>query len=106
MGDPNDRANMLGALVSKEHLEKVMGYVRLAKEEKCNVLCGHGVEQLDSLPEKNRDGYFMRPTVITNVSDKSRLMQEEVFGPVTCIVSFTTEQQVRESSYLLLCVWM
>ena len=37
----------------------------------------------------------MRPTVITNVSDDSRLMQEEIFGPVTCVVPFKTEEEVR-----------
>lgn len=84
---------MNGALVSKEHLSKVTGYVELARVEGCSVLCGHGVEELQ-LPEKFRNGYFMRPTVITNVKDQSRLMQEEVFGPVTCIVPFKTEEEV------------
>lgn len=84
----------MGALVSKEHLAKVTGYVKLAREEGCSVLCGHGVEELQ-LPESCRNGYFMRPTVITNVSDQSRLMQEEIFGPVTCIVPFKTEQEVQ-----------
>ena len=91
----------MGALISKEHLTKVMNYVKFAKEEGCSILCGHGVEKLDVLPEKNKAGYFMRPTVITNVSDKSKLMQEEVFGPVTCIVPFKTEEEVRGCSSLL-----
>ena len=39
-------------------------------------------------------GYFMRPVVITNVSDDSKLMQEEAFGPVTCVVPFKTEEEV------------
>ena len=38
----------------------------------------------------------MRPTVITGVSDDSKLMQEEIFGPVTCVVPFKTEEEVRE----------
>lgn len=94
VGDPNEASNMMGALVSKEHMAKVTSYVKLAREEGCSVLCGYGVEELQ-LPEKYRNGYFVRPTVITNVSDQSRLMQEEVFGPVTCIVPFKTEQEVR-----------
>ncbi len=94
VGDPNDPANMMGALVSKEHLAKVTGYVKLAREEGCAILCGHELEPLD-LPEENQNGYFMRPTVITDVSDQSRLMQEEVFGPVTCIVPFKTEEEVK-----------
>ena len=42
-----------------------------------------------------QQGYYMRPTVITNVKDESRLMKEEIFGPVTCIVPFDTEEEVR-----------
>lgn len=83
--------------MSKEHLAKVIGYVELARKEGCNILCGHGVEELD-LPDKNKNGYFMRPTVITKVRDDSRLMTEEVFGPVTCIVPFKTEQEVNSST--------
>ena len=79
--------------MSKEHMNKVTGYIDLARKEGCSVLCGHGVEALQ-LPDKNKNGYFVRPTVITNVSDDSRLMQEEVFGPVTCIVSFKNEAEV------------
>lgn len=93
VGDPTDPANMMGALVSKEHREKVINYVQLARKEGCSVLCGHEVDQLE-LPERNKNGYFMRPTVITDVSDDSRLMQEEIFGPVTCIVPFRTEEEV------------
>ena len=93
VGDPTDSTNKMGALVSKEHLAKVTGYVELARREGCTVLCGHGVEEL-ALPEGNKNGYFMRPTVITDVSDDSKLMQEEVFGPVTCIVPFKTEEEV------------
>ena len=93
MGDPTDPDNMMGALVSKEHWEKVDGYVQLARKEGCSVLCGHGVEALE-LSERNKNGYFMRPTVITDVSDDSRLILEEIFGPVTCIVPFRTEEEV------------
>lgn len=47
-------------------------------------------------------GYFMRPTVITNLKDDSRLMKEEIFGPVTCIVPFDTEEEVSLVCSLLL----
>ena len=97
VGDPNDPANKMGALVSKEHMAKVTGYVQLAREQGCSVLCGQGVEEL-TLPERNRNGYFVRPTVITDVSDQSPLMQEEVFGPVTCIVPFKTEEEVQRNN--------
>lgn len=109
VGDPQDPTNTMGALISKEHLAKVKGYVALAREEGCSVLCGDGVEEF-VLPVKNQNGYFMRPTVITNVKDDSRLIQEEIFGPVTCILSFKTEEEVikraNDVQYgLSACVW-
>ncbi|XP_048250955.1 2-aminomuconic semialdehyde dehydrogenase-like isoform X1 [Haliotis rufescens] len=93
VGDPQDVNTFTGALISKEHLAKVKGYVEVARSDGATVLCGDGVKELD-LPEKCRNGYFMRPTVITNVTDDSRLMTEEIFGPVACIVPFETEEEV------------
>jgi acyl-CoA reductase-like NAD-dependent aldehyde dehydrogenase len=94
-GDPRLVTSQMGALISKEHLAKVQGYVGVAREEGASVLCGHGVDKL-SLPPELQHGYFMLPTVITDVKDTSRLMQEEIFGPVTCIVPFDTEAEVVE----------
>uniref|UniRef100_W5NH96 2-aminomuconic semialdehyde dehydrogenase n=2 Tax=Lepisosteus oculatus TaxID=7918 RepID=W5NH96_LEPOC len=92
-GVPTDTTVHNGALISKEHLEKVKGYVKLALAEGGKVLCGEGISSLD-LPERNKSGYFMLPTVITDISDESRCMQEEIFGPVTCIVPFDSEEEV------------
>ncbi|XP_074656211.1 2-aminomuconic semialdehyde dehydrogenase-like [Tubulanus polymorphus] len=93
VGDPRVEDTRCGALVSKEHLAKVKGYVEIARKEGATVACGD--EDLD-LPQECKNGYFMRPTVITDVTDESRLMQEEIFGPVTCIVPFDTELEVIE----------
>lgn len=92
-GVPSDATANMGALISKEHLEKVKGYVTIAQTEGGKVLCGEGVSSLD-LPVKNQTGYFMLPTVITGVADESRCMQEEIFGPVTCVVPFENEEEV------------
>ncbi|XP_054871781.1 2-aminomuconic semialdehyde dehydrogenase [Amphiprion ocellaris] len=91
-GVPSDPSSNNGALISKEHLEKVQGFVSLAKSEGAVIHCGEGVDQLD-LPEPNRSGYFMPATVISGVSDGSRVMQEEIFGPVTCISPFDSEEE-------------
>jgi acyl-CoA reductase-like NAD-dependent aldehyde dehydrogenase len=91
VGDPEDSDNMLGAINSKEHYEKIKSYIDKAKQEGCTIHCG--LEEID-LPDNNKHGYFIRPTVITNVSDESSLMTDEIFGPVTCIVPFTTEEEV------------
>nr|XP_014352047.1 PREDICTED: aldehyde dehydrogenase family 8 member A1 [Latimeria chalumnae] len=93
VGLPSDPTAQMGALISKEHLEKVKGYVKIAQAEGGKVLCGEGVGALD-LPERNQNGYFMLPTVITEVKDDSCCMQEEIFGPVTCVVPFDTEKEV------------
>lgn len=72
---------------------QVRGFVKLARDEGAKVHCGEGVDQLD-LPERNRSGYFMRPTIITGVADSSQVMQEEIFGPVTCVTPFDLEEEV------------
>ncbi|KAF4077947.1 hypothetical protein AMELA_G00193940 [Ameiurus melas] len=92
-GTPSDPSNDNGALVSKEHLKKVRGYVALARAEGAQVHCGEGVDAL-VLPPRNASGYFMLPTVITGVADSSAVMQEEIFGPVTCVTPFDTEKEV------------
>ncbi|XP_034018531.1 2-aminomuconic semialdehyde dehydrogenase [Thalassophryne amazonica] len=91
-GVPSDPSNSNGALISKEHLEKVRSFVALAKSEGGTVHCGEGVDKLD-LPDVNAAGYFMPATVISGVSDSSRVMQEEIFGPITCVSPFDTEDE-------------
>ncbi|XP_026055710.1 2-aminomuconic semialdehyde dehydrogenase [Carassius auratus] len=92
-GAPSDLSNDNGALISKEHLQKVKGYVSLALEEGAQVHCGEGVDKL-ILPQQNAGGYFMLPTIISGVKDSSALMQEEIFGPVTCVTPFDEEEEV------------
>ena len=96
VGPPEDSTSNVGALISQQHWDKVSSYVELARKEGANILCGHTKDSLPVLPDKNRKGYFMLPTVITGVRDDSRLMQEEIFGPVVCVTSFKTEQEVVE----------
>ncbi|XP_069107122.1 2-aminomuconic semialdehyde dehydrogenase-like [Argopecten irradians] len=93
VGNPREDSSFMGALISKEHLEKVKGYVKVGVEEGATIACGEGKESLD-LPAEYKDGYYMRPTVFTDLKDDSRLMKEEIFGPVTCVVPFDTEEEV------------
>lgn len=85
VGDPSDEKSFMGPLVSKEHFEKVKSCVELAKKDKGVLLAGD--EELN-LPEHLKDGYFMRPTIIDELSDCSDLQQKEIFGPVVTISSF------------------
>ncbi|KAL7647495.1 UNVERIFIED_CONTAM: hypothetical protein RMT77_001095 [Armadillidium vulgare] len=95
VGDPKEEDSFLGALNSLPHLEKVRGYVKLALQEGGTIHCGETVDQLN-LKEENKQGYFMLPTVITGLKDNTRCMQEEIFGPVTSITPFDTEEEVIE----------
>lgn len=93
VGSPLDPDTFMGALISKEHLSKVRRYVEIAKKEGATVLTGEGIDTM-ILPEECQNGYFMLPTVITNIGDSSLCMTEEIFGPVVCIVPFDTEESV------------
>nr|XP_020016588.1 aldehyde dehydrogenase family 8 member A1 isoform X2 [Castor canadensis] len=93
VGIPSDPSASMGALISKAHLEKVRSYVKKARAEGAQILCGEGVDTLD-LPPRNQAGYFMLPTVITDIKDESCCMKEEIFGPVTCVVPFDSEEEV------------
>ncbi|XP_046440765.1 2-aminomuconic semialdehyde dehydrogenase-like isoform X2 [Daphnia pulex] len=85
----------MGPLVSQVHLEKVRSYVEIARKDGARILCGESVDEL-SLPAPYQKGYFIRPTIITDLSDSSACMQEEIFGPVVCLSPFDSEEEVIE----------
>ncbi len=91
VGNPNENGTDQGALVSKSHMEKVLGYIDLAKEEGGTVLCGG--KQVD-LSEQGLNGWFVEPTLIEGLSYDCRTNQEEIFGPVATITPFKTEEEV------------
>lgn len=95
VGPPPESTTNVGALISKEHLAKVKGYVKIAQEEGGKIECGEGGPDGNvPLPAAYQNGYYMKPTIITNLKDSSRCMQEEIFGPVTCVTPFKTEEEV------------
>ena len=89
IGDPSDESTQLGALISAEHLQKVEGYVSIAREEGGDVLTGGS----PCLPKEFENGNWMAPTVIGGLPVDSRCSTEEIFGPVVTIHRFETEQQ-------------
>jgi len=91
VGNPSDADTNLGAIVSKAHLEKVLSYVQLGKEEGGTVLAGGNKVQLGS---ELSEGYFMEPTIIEGLAFDCRVNQEEIFGPVVTIMPFDTEEEV------------
>ena len=89
VGNPKEDVN-LGAVVSKPHMEKVLSYVELAKEEGGTVLCGGKRAMMEG---EFKDGYFLEPTVIEGLNQACRTNQEEIFGPVVTIQPFDTEEE-------------
>lgn len=88
---PDDPQANLGAVVSESHMNKVLSYVELAREEGGTVLCGgHRV----NLEGEHQKGYYIAPTVIEGLSHSCRTNQEEIFGPVVSIMPFDSEEEV------------
>jgi len=88
---PTDKKAKLGAVVSKPHMEKVLSYVTLAKEEGGTDLTGGTQVHLDG---EYANGFYIRPTVIEGLAFDCRTNQEEIFGPVVTIMPFDTEEEV------------
>jgi len=91
VSEPKNPNAKLGAVVSQSHMEKVLSYVDLAKQEGGTVLTG-GERVLMDAPFEN--GYYLRPTVIEGLAFDCRTNQEEIFGPVVTITPFDTEEEV------------
>lgn len=85
VGDPLDPASDLGAVVSREHFDKVMGHIALAREEGGAVLCGG---EAVTVPGRCANGWFIAPTVIEGLGPRCRTNQEEIFGPVVTLQPF------------------
>lgn len=91
VAEPTNPKAKLGAVVSKSHMDKVLSYVELAKQEGGTVLTGG--HQVD-LPAPYDNGYYLRPTVIEGLAYDCRTNQEEIFGPVVTLTPFDTEEEV------------
>ncbi len=95
VGDPMDPATDLGAVVSREHMEKVLGYIDLARREGGHVLCGGQRIMQDGALS---GGWYIAPTVIEGLPDACRTDQEEIFGPVISIAPFDNDEQAVEKA--------
>ena len=90
VGDPSAGSTQVGALVSRDHLEKVESYVRLGQEEGGTLQCG-GTRP--TLPAPCDQGNFLAPAVISGLPPSSRTATEEIFGPVVTVHPFDTEEE-------------
>ncbi len=91
VGDPMNDDIDLGAIVSKQHMEKILFYIDLAQKEGGKILCGGNKVHLEGRCE---NGWFIEPTVLEGLPYDCRTNQEEIFGPVVTLVPFETEEEV------------
>lgn len=94
--------HLLGPLITSEHRERVLSYIELGKSGGANLIEGGAVAQ--------GSGYFVQPTLFTDVDPKSRIAREEIFGPVLSVMQFDTEDEAlalaNDSEYgLAASVW-
>jgi aminomuconate-semialdehyde/2-hydroxymuconate-6-semialdehyde dehydrogenase len=91
VGAPLEEKTRIGAVVSQPHMEKVLSYVELAKQEGGTVLCGG---KRANIGGEFSEGYYIEPTIIEGLPYNCRTNQEEIFGPVVTIMPFDKEEEV------------
>jgi aldehyde dehydrogenase (NAD+) len=82
VGDPTDEATGMGPLISRQHLERVEGFVRRAESDGAKVVAGGG------RPKNIAQGFYFEPTILTDATAESYIAQEEVFGPVMTVLRY------------------
>lgn len=82
IGDPSDAAVAMGPLISREHLERVEGFVKRAEQDGAKVIAG------GSRPKDFAGGFYFQPTILTDATAESYIAQEEVFGPVLTVMRY------------------
>lgn len=90
VGHPLETSSNIGALVSKQHLEKVINYIEIAKTENGKILCGGN----KVIVKDYENGYYLEPTIIEVQTNDCRINQEEIFGPVVTMMPFENEEEV------------
>ncbi|MEY2993254.1 MAG: NAD/NADP-dependent betaine aldehyde dehydrogenase [Pseudomonadota bacterium] len=93
VGDPLDEAVTVGPMISKNHLAKVRHYIELGQKEGAQLLCGgtQRPEYAECLPPAMANGNFVWPTVFGDVDNRMAIAQDEIFGPVACLIPFDDE---------------
>lgn len=93
IGDPLDPNTIIGPMISKAHQNKVMSYIEAGQKEGARLVLGGGTPQLT---DKFKNGFWVEPTVFADVDNKMSIAQDEIFGPVPCIIPFKTEEEALQ----------
>ena len=98
VGDPQDEQTIVGPMISPNHLAKVRHYIELGPKEGATLLCG-GIDRPSyaaELPARVRGGNYVWPTVFADVDNRMQIAQDEIFGPVACLIPFKDEAHAIE----------
>ncbi|MDR6453497.1 5-carboxymethyl-2-hydroxymuconate semialdehyde dehydrogenase [Variovorax paradoxus] len=95
VGDPLDEKTIVGPMISQAHLAKVRSYIELGPKEGATLLCG-GLEAPANLPDRVKKGNYVMPTVFADVDNRMKIAQDEIFGPVACLIPFKDEAHAIE----------
>ncbi|MDM0046607.1 5-carboxymethyl-2-hydroxymuconate semialdehyde dehydrogenase [Variovorax dokdonensis] len=95
VGDPLDDKTIVGPMISQAHLAKVRSYIELGPKEGATLLCG-GLEAPANLPDRVKKGNYVAPTVFADVDNRMKIAQDEIFGPVACLIPFKDEAHAIE----------
>jgi 5-carboxymethyl-2-hydroxymuconic-semialdehyde dehydrogenase len=98
VGDPLDENTIVGPMISQAHLAKVRSYIELGPKEGATLLCG-GLDKPSYAPELServKKGNFVWPTVFADVDNRMKIAQDEIFGPVACLIPFRDEAHAIE----------
>lgn len=90
VGNPLDCSTQMGSQINQKQVDKILSYIEIAKEEGAQIACG-GEQYLEG---ECKNGAFMKPTLIVNVTNDMRVAQEEIFGPVAVVIKFHDEAEV------------
>ncbi|MDQ3563713.1 MAG: aldehyde dehydrogenase family protein [Pseudomonadota bacterium] len=91
VGDPALKTTQMGPQVSQEQLDRIQSYVGIAREEGASVITGGQTPKLEGGFQR---GYFFQPTIFSDVNNTMRVAQEEIFGPVTSVITFKDEDDL------------
>ncbi|MBN9406393.1 MAG: 5-carboxymethyl-2-hydroxymuconate semialdehyde dehydrogenase [Burkholderiales bacterium] len=98
VGDPQDENTIVGPMISQNHLAKVRHYIELGPREGATLLCGGTgrPSYAPELPARVAQGNYVWPTVFADVDNRMKIAQEEIFGPVACLIPFKDEAHAIE----------